>query len=147
MEIKIKYEPVFELTLTKQVVESLVELSESHYDYACKRALAQGGLLFKWLNQIEFGTPCTATFRELDLTLKIAECETKSKLINGYCAMVRGVMTKSGQYASPDEALREAVVEAHRIILHEMDNGRTPTMLKAENGGKGLGYFEDLITT
>tara|TARA_R110002049_G_scaffold101556_1_gene246464 strand:- start:2561 stop:2833 length:273 start_codon:yes stop_codon:yes gene_type:complete len=43
------------------------------------------------------------------------------------------------------EALQAAVVEAHRIILHEMDNGRTPTMLKAEHGGKGLGYFEDLI--
>jgi hypothetical protein len=43
------------------------------------------------------------------------------------------------------EALQEAVVEAHRIILHEMDNGRTPTMLKAEHGGKGFGYFEDLI--
>lgn len=45
------------------------------------------------------------------------------------------------------EELQQAVVEAHRIILHEMDNGRTPTMLKAEHGGKGLGYFEDLITT
>lgn len=43
------------------------------------------------------------------------------------------------------EALQAVVVEAHRIILHEMDNGRTPTMLKAEHGGKGLGYFEDLI--
>tara|TARA_R110000772_G_scaffold109924_3_gene213333 strand:+ start:2990 stop:3259 length:270 start_codon:yes stop_codon:yes gene_type:complete len=43
------------------------------------------------------------------------------------------------------EVLEEAVKEAHRIILHEMDNGRTPTMLKAEHGGKGLGYFEDLI--
>ena len=43
------------------------------------------------------------------------------------------------------EALREAVVEAHRILLHELDNGRVPTMLKAEHGGKGLGYFEDLI--
>lgn len=41
--------------------------------------------------------------------------------------------------------LREAVVEAHRILLHELDNGRVPTMLKAEHGGEGLGYFEDLI--
>jgi len=45
------------------------------------------------------------------------------------------------------EALQEAVKEAHRIILHEMDNGRTPTMLKVKHGGKGLGYFEDLITS
>jgi hypothetical protein len=42
--------------------------------------------------------------------------------------------------------LREAVVEAHRIILHEMDNGRTPSLLQAKNGGKGLGYFEDILS-
>ena len=41
--------------------------------------------------------------------------------------------------------LNAALVEAHRVILHEMDNGRTPYMLKAENGGKGLGYFEDVL--
>ena len=50
-----------------------------------------------------------------------------------------------GQTAQELNALREAVVEAHRILLHELDNGRVPTMLKAEHGGKGLGYFEDLI--
>ncbi len=41
--------------------------------------------------------------------------------------------------------LQEVVVEAHRVIPHEMDSGRTPYMLKSENGGKGLGYFEDSI--
>ena len=41
--------------------------------------------------------------------------------------------------------LNAALVEAHRVILHEMDNGRTPYMLKVENGGKGLGYFEDVL--
>ena len=42
--------------------------------------------------------------------------------------------------------LRDALTEAHRVILHELDSGRTPYMLKAENGGKGLGYFEDVLT-
>ena len=37
--------------------------------------------------------------------------------------------------------LLEAVKKAHEILLHEMDNGRTPSMLK----GVGLGYFEDVI--
>lgn len=37
--------------------------------------------------------------------------------------------------------LREAVRKAHEILLHEMDNGRTPSMLQ----GVGLGYFEDVI--
>lgn len=35
----------------------------------------------------------------------------------------------------------EALTKAHEILLHEMDNGRTPTMLQ----GVGLGYFEDVI--
>lgn len=42
--------------------------------------------------------------------------------------------------------LRAVAVEAHRVILHEMDSGRTPFMLKAKNGGKGLGYFEDALS-
>lgn len=41
--------------------------------------------------------------------------------------------------------LEAALTEAHRVILHELDSGRTPFMLKAENGGKGLGYFEDVL--
>lgn len=44
------------------------------------------------------------------------------------------------------EALEAALTEAHRVILHELDSGRTPFMLKAENGGKGLGYFEDVLS-
>jgi hypothetical protein len=41
--------------------------------------------------------------------------------------------------------LRAALAEAHMVISHEMDNGRTPYMLKRENGGKGLGYLEDAL--
>ncbi len=37
--------------------------------------------------------------------------------------------------------LFEAVKKAHEILLHEMDNGRTLSMLQ----GVGLGYFEDVI--
>ena len=43
-------------------------------------------------------------------------------------------------------SLRDALTEAHRVILHELDSGRTPYMLKAENGGKGLGYLEDTLS-
>ena len=50
-------------------------------------------------------------------------------------------LAMGNRIAELDVALREA----HRVILHEMDNGRTPYMLKAENGGKGLGYFEDVL--
>lgn len=37
--------------------------------------------------------------------------------------------------------LLEALTLAHSILLHEMDNGRTPVQLQ----GVGLGYFEDVI--
>jgi len=44
------------------------------------------------------------------------------------------------------EALTLALTEAHRVILHELDSGRTPYLLKAENGGKGFGYLEDTLS-
>ncbi len=56
-------------------------------------------------------------------------------------ALKMRVVTLEARNAELEIALREA----HRVILHEMDNGRTPYMLKAENGGKGLGYFEDVL--
>lgn len=43
------------------------------------------------------------------------------------------------------EALEAALTEAHRVILHELDSGRTPYLLPVDNGGKGLGYFEDVL--
>ena len=43
------------------------------------------------------------------------------------------------------EALEAALTEAHRVILHELDSGRTPYMLPVDNGGKGLGYLEDVL--
>lgn len=43
------------------------------------------------------------------------------------------------------EALESTLKEAHRVMLHELDNGRTPYLLPVDNGGKGLGYFEDVL--
>lgn len=45
------------------------------------------------------------------------------------------------QLETRNDELLEAVKKAHEILLHEMDNGRTPSMLQ----GVGLGYFEDVI--
>jgi hypothetical protein len=42
--------------------------------------------------------------------------------------------------------LRAALAEAHKVILYEVDNGRTPHLLKRGNGGKGLGYLEDALS-
>lgn len=43
------------------------------------------------------------------------------------------------------QELQAAVEKAHAIFLREIDNGRTPPSLMAQNGGPGLGYFEDII--
>lgn len=34
---------------------------------------------------------------------------------------------------------------AHNAILHEIDNGHTPELIKEENGGAGIGLIEDLL--
>lgn len=34
---------------------------------------------------------------------------------------------------------------AHNAILHEIDNGRTPELIKEGNGGAGIGLIEDLL--
>lgn len=52
----------------------------------------------------------------------------------GIPASVESLRTRNAE-------LLEAVKKAHEILLHEMDNGRTPSMLQ----GVGLGYFEDII--
>lgn len=39
----------------------------------------------------------------------------------------------------------KALRYAHKVILHEMEAGRTPELLKGKNGGKGLGLIEDAI--
>lgn len=73
MKATIFAKPVFDLTLEKDLVSLLMRLSGRHYDGACRKASDQGGFLFGWKNSIDFDSPCLATTRELDLTLKIME--------------------------------------------------------------------------
>lgn len=65
-----------------------------------------------------------------------------------------GVLNPRPTVYRDDKAMRleEVVTELNRlytaleralsILLHEMDNGRTPTMLR----NVGLGYFEDVLS-
>jgi hypothetical protein len=65
--------PVYKMTLNKDLVSVLLRLSRQHYDGVCRSASAQGGFLYGWNNCVDFESTCDATFRELDLTLKIME--------------------------------------------------------------------------
>lgn len=55
------------------------------------------------------------------------------------------VITSHLPWGQRIDELEAALREAHRVILHELDNGRTPYLLPVDNGGKGLGYFEDVL--
>ena len=64
----------------------------------------------------------------------------------------RPEVREDGRIMSPEEvaaklnSLRDALTEAHRVILHELDSGRTPYLLPVANGGKGFGYLEDVLS-
>ena len=62
-------------------------------------------------------------------------------LKNGKALNIYGVKKDIEALQTRNAQLEEAVKKAHEILLHEMDNGRTPSMLQ----GVGLGYFEDVI--
>ena len=62
-------------------------------------------------------------------------------LKNGKAFNVYGAKKDLESLQARNSELLEALKKAHEILLHEMDNGRTPSMLQ----GVGLGYFEDVI--
>lgn len=73
--ITIELEPRFCLQLTCSDLATLIQMARLHYDGECKRAATLGGFLYRWDHTVtEFnGFGCTATSRELQLTLKILE--------------------------------------------------------------------------
>lgn len=72
----------------------------------------------------------------------VRDMESKDPLFNNYqVVQMKRVVSKPSQLEARNTQLEQAVRKAHEILLHEMDNGRTPVMLR----GVGLGYFEDVI--
>lgn len=65
----------------------------------------------------------------------IAGCNRKKR------ENVEQLEARNTQLEARNTQLEDVVKKAHSILLHEMDNGRTPVMLQ----GVGLGYFEDVI--
>lgn len=84
MNITIVGSPIFHVGVDIATVELLIQCSEAHYDSVCREAACPAGFLFGWRNllswEIKYPDPTavtgprpTATFRELDRTLKICE--------------------------------------------------------------------------
>ena len=83
MKISIYATPKFCFEVDKSLVESLMQLSEMHYDGTCRKAHMLGGFLYGWNNMVQFREQCppeekepvfvTCDFRELDTVAKICE--------------------------------------------------------------------------
>jgi hypothetical protein len=86
MQFTVRGEPRFEFRLTREQVDVLVKMSFRHYDSTCRAASAnahpQIGVIGRWANQLEYEkdwpvdvplTPMEASWRELDLCLKVLE--------------------------------------------------------------------------
>lgn len=102
MNIQIQGEPVFYLHITKSVIDTCLTLSSLHYDGTCKAAGKLGGFLYGWKNHIEHFTPETlvrASFRELDLLLKICEMPVTphDDEMNKFISCVRMALITSGR--------------------------------------------------
>lgn len=82
------YKVGVQLSLTEEDVLLLMEVSDSHYDTACREAGQPGGFLSGWLFCVQEGLEVETDFRQLDLVGKILEQrrfhfdseETRSKL-------------------------------------------------------------------
>jgi hypothetical protein len=87
MHIQITAKPQFSLTPTREQLNLLIRMSEMHYDHTCKMmSVGRGtgapvnGLFVIWDHSItmqeenpEHAAVCHATFRDLDLVLKVCE--------------------------------------------------------------------------
>lgn len=76
MDIEITTQPIFWLPLTPRQVAVLDKLSKAHYDATCKAASrpGEGGFIHGWHVMSEYvDSLCKATWREMDLCLKIME--------------------------------------------------------------------------
>lgn len=108
MKALITAKPMFHLTLDVQTVAVLMKLSKAHYDRICAAVSSQGGFLYGWNNAVNMGADCSADFRQLDLTLKIAEMAGialsfddggEAAAIRRYCKFVRNLLKESEQFA------------------------------------------------
>lgn len=76
MHFTIRGVPEFEFKLTTVQLDILLACASAHYDHTCKAAAAVGGVVYGWRNMTIMpaeSLPVWATYRDLDLALKILE--------------------------------------------------------------------------
>lgn len=112
MKVKITAVPLFHVDIDKDTLKALIVCAQNHYDSTCRAAAQQGGVLFSWANTLKFRANSAdpvlpvGTFRELDLTLKIAEGsrylldDAHQNLVARYAMSVRIALQKSNEVTS-----------------------------------------------
>lgn len=120
MKIEVSMKFVFDLYLTRDDILPLIVLAQHHYDSACIATARQGGFLHTWLGRVsafidistEEQVSCSATWRDLDILLKVCEgvaMAERSKLItlaqrtkvDTLCATIMNAMKYSTQNSVP----------------------------------------------
>jgi hypothetical protein len=73
--LEIVMEPKAELEFSREELDALIRMSESHYDATCRAMSKQGGVLFGLRNCLERGKAKSwaLRFREIDLMCKLTE--------------------------------------------------------------------------
>lgn len=100
MKAVIRCSPAFQLDLSDEVVSLLIKKALNHYDKTCASAARQGGFIYGWANCVRMDCKCSATFRELDLTLKVFEVicgdsEKEIKIMSGYSRFISKTLSAS----------------------------------------------------
>lgn len=115
MEIRLKITThlklEFDLDFDKALVTALLEAAERHYDSAAKEAAREGGFIYTWKYMLEYDEnlglerfPVSATWRQLDLILKICEwiprhlTDEQHMMLYRMCASIHRVMNRSSEF-------------------------------------------------
>lgn len=103
MKAIIRCRPIFDLELSDEVVSLLIKKALTHYDKTCVVAARQGGFIYGWGNSVKMGCTCTATFRDLDLTLKVFESvygssDKELKIMKGYSEFIYKLLSTSNEF-------------------------------------------------
>lgn len=101
MKITIDWTPKFSCEFTLEQLDRLIEISKRHYDGVCRSASGENGFLIQWRQRIEaeIFNSIYATFRELDIVLKICEMahfyQFDKKIISAMCSDIHAALSKA----------------------------------------------------
>jgi hypothetical protein len=101
-----EYVPKIRLTLTEPEINSLALSANRHYDYICRQANKQGGILFGLRNRLSCEEFDGAKVRQVEVTLDFYDVDIMAKIVE---------RDDLPLYVELSKALRAANVEYERL--------------------------------